>query len=695
MKSFKCFLFLCFFLIATYAFAEGDGYGENPGGYGGDTVLVDNVRDLKSYAAASEPYVILIKDTIDVGSSVQVRSYKTISGINPKSTILGNINVSGGTHDVVIKNLNITNQAEDGITIRNAKYVYVNNCTIFDCADGCIDVTVESDFVTISNCRFYYQQVTFHKFVNLIGADDGNITDRGKLHVTMHGNWWDTGCTSRMPRVRFGYVHLYNNYNNASGNNYASRSGLEGHIFSEYNYFDGVRDPLTTEGGWATSQGNKYVNCEGTIHPGNDVTFTPSYTYATINADDAKESVVPNAGNTNQNPIVPQEKKSTIIHWENQDAIFLGTPLDETQLNATADGNTSSPIYSHPLGTELPEGYHTLTVTFPENEEYLSASKTVNIRVKYDFYTLTLNTINGAGNNLFSVSPEGTLINNILSYPIDTEVEITANNNIISTFENWQNGDTNPTKHVTINGNTEVTALYAPISYIAAWDLINPDGGNKDRTADFYEQDENRTSTLSLNSTNGTISWTSFNESNLLEGKAAAMIRRGSSLAGNYYFEIHVNASRYQNLKVEANMLGMLTYYQQQNVEFSVDGIQFTKIGAFNLEEDSTWYPGTFTLPSEADKAENLTIRFKADLSSHLFNGSVIGTSISEIRVLADPVDNTAVEAVNTEKAVLNRRYFSVDGREQKYPTRGLNIILIEFRDGTSAVKKEWHSNIR
>ncbi len=680
---------LLFFLLLTPLWAEGDGYGENPGGGGGDTVVVDNSRDLKKYASATQPYVILIKDTIDVGSEVRLSSYKTLSGMGPNSTLIGNVTISGGVNNVVVKNLNITNPANDGITIRNAQYVYVNNCTVFDCGDGCIDVTVESDFVTISNCRFYYEAITFHKFVNLIGASDDNITDRGKLHVTFHGNWWDTGCTSRMPRVRFGYVHIYNNYYSCSGNNYCNRAGLEGHILSEYNYFEGVRDPLTTEEGWAKSVGNTYDNCEGTIHPGTDEMFTPSYYYNTTGTDIAKAQAMQHAGNTKNDPNPPQAKKTTRIQWQNQGTIVLGTPLDASHLNATAEGNTSTPVYSHPIGTVLPEGYQTLTVTFPEDDQYLEASKTVNIRVKYDYYTLTLHTVNASGEHLITPNPEGTWINNKRSYPIDTEVEITANNNLVSVFEHWQDGVQTSTRTLTITDDTELTAIYAPITYIAAWDLLDMASGNKDRRADYYQTDENKLSTLSLQSAGGSINWTVFSDENPLEGKVAAMIRRGSSQVGEYYFQLEVDAANYQNIRVEAYMLGMLTYYQVQQVEYSTDqGQTFKKVGAYTLQEASTWYPGAFALPADANGVSRLLIRFKADTNSPLISGGLIGTSISEIRVLADVAVGTPATLETSAKNLVNTRYFTLGGRELPAPSAGITIVLFEWEDGTHSTQK-------
>lgn len=75
-------------------------------------------------------------------------------------------------------------------------------------------------------------------------------------------------------------------------------------------------------------------------------------------------------------------KATPIIIWSNPDDISYGTPLSDTQLNATASvpGNF---IYNPSAGTILNPGIYTLNVNFtPEDEEnYNSADKEVTIEV--------------------------------------------------------------------------------------------------------------------------------------------------------------------------------------------------------------------------------------------------------------------------------------------------------------------------
>lgn len=682
-------IFFGLMVLKTSLFAEGDGFGENPGGAGGDTVFVDNTDDLKHYAGLTEPYVIFVMGTIDVGSDLRLASFKTLSGLDSNSTILGNINIKAGTNNVVVKNLNITNPANDGITIRNAKYIFITNCTVYDCADGCIDITVESDFVTVSYCRFYYQNVTFHKFVNLIGADDADVTDRGKLHVTMHHNWWDTGCTSRMPRVRYGRVHVYNNYFSCVENNYCTRSAIEAEVLSERNFYEGVRDPVTTEGGKLRSLDNMYVNCEGTIYPGMDEVFIPSYSYTSQGADEAKEEVKQFAGNKFRSTSV-NLKKETKINWANPSPIIFGSPLTEVQLNATAEGNTSSPVYSHPSGSILPGGYQTITVTFPEDTQHNQASKTVVIKVEFEFYALNIQTVGTSDTSLIQISPAWSLTGNRLEFKKDTEVKLTALSNLVSKFEMWGNGSAEDTLLVLMDNDQLVSAHYVSLDFIAAWDFVVD--GNKDRISDLYASSENQNALFQLTNEGGTsLNFALFSGENKLQGKNAAMIRRGSSSAGTVYFQIAFDASQYQDIRVNAHMLGMNTYYKTQKVEYSVDGINFSEVGELILEQDSVWYSSSVKLPEDANGKPMVVVRYKADKSSILTTNGTIGTSISEIVVLANDVSTFVADVEKEELKPVKTMYFTVGGKLLPQPVWGINIVLYIYENGSRKAKQVYY----
>jgi pectate lyase len=298
--SFAIIASLLFLLSsASYVLAV-DGWasmaGGTSGGAGGPTITVTNEADLQYYAEQFDPYIIQVQGTIVCNSPIWVKSNTTIIGLGSDATVDTSflLRMEGGVpiSNVIFRNLTITNPRSlyegDGIQLKYAiQNVWIDHCTLIDCDDGMVDITRQSDYVTISWCKFYYTYDTTHNFVNLIGHDPDYTDDRGYLHVTMHHNWWGNLCIERMPRVRFGQVHVYNNYFDTPDAKYNIGVGREAQIRVENNYFDGVRDdcawkqPAEYAGQIGWNGGNVFVNTTLPTWATNeyDTIFTPPYSY--------------------------------------------------------------------------------------------------------------------------------------------------------------------------------------------------------------------------------------------------------------------------------------------------------------------------------------------------------------------------------------------------------------------------------
>lgn len=313
-----------------------DGWAsENGGTTGGGSLTpidVSTAADFKTNVESASPCVVRVVGTIDLGGGVNITSNKTIMGLNTSSTIIGRLGFTTGSSNIIIQGLNITNPnypEKDGISVKNTiTNLFITKCTVYDCGDGCIDITTASDFVTVSWCKFYYSNpapVENHRFVNLFSASDGATGDRGKLRITFHHNWWSSRCDQRMPRGRFGKVHVYNNYYNCSGNTYCIGVGVESQLRVESNYFDGINkawENFNTAGytpgiiGWNSD--NQFMN--GTTIPtwianSYSSVFPPPYAYTL----DAGANV-----------------KSIVMNGAGADGIEPEPPLAPTGLTATA-----------------------------------------------------------------------------------------------------------------------------------------------------------------------------------------------------------------------------------------------------------------------------------------------------------------------------------------------------------------------
>jgi pectate lyase len=97
--------------------------------------------------------------------------------------------------------------------------------------------------------------------------------------------------------VRFGQVHVFNNYYSASGNNYCIRAGVEASILVENNYFDRVDTPHEIDGSGASivANGNSYNATTGAQDESGSA-FDPPYEYTLAPADDIPDAVRAGAG---------------------------------------------------------------------------------------------------------------------------------------------------------------------------------------------------------------------------------------------------------------------------------------------------------------------------------------------------------------------------------------------------------------
>lgn len=284
-----------------------DGYANVGGtttGGSGTPVVCSTLAQLSAAAANDTSRVVHISGMINLGSSnFRVGSNKTIIGLGNNSGFIGNL-ICRQENNIVLQNLKFTNPNSvgdgDGLTLNAATHVWVTHCTFTQCGDGSLDITHGSDNITVSWCKFLYTSNTGHNFVNLIGHSDNNASeDTGKLHVTFHHNWWSTLCVERMPRVRFGRIHSYNNYFNAPGNNYCMRASIQSEIRAQNNSFENISTPFEkfasssstgSQVGRINASGNQTVNCTNVLSF-NDSVFNPPYSFTLAAANTVKAAV--------------------------------------------------------------------------------------------------------------------------------------------------------------------------------------------------------------------------------------------------------------------------------------------------------------------------------------------------------------------------------------------------------------------
>ncbi len=252
-------------------------HGGTTGGSGGTEVTVTSQSQLENYLGSSSNYIIYIEGTIEItpfGHELPVGSNTTLIGKGSDATLKGGGLGIGGVSNVIVKNLYFRDAFvdfdgkttdNDAIEINNSTNVWINHCDFSRYDDGLIDIKNAADYVTVSWCRFHN-----HNKVMLIGADDNDTQDIGHLNVTVHHNWFDgeggIGLHQRVPRVRFGKVHVFNNFYNKMVIR-GPMAAWEADLLLENNYFKDCKDPHPVEGNASDSKlrasGNIYDNSSG------------------------------------------------------------------------------------------------------------------------------------------------------------------------------------------------------------------------------------------------------------------------------------------------------------------------------------------------------------------------------------------------------------------------------------------------
>ena len=264
--------------------------GGTTGGKGYSEVTVSNVSDLKSYAKAGNKIIYVKPGTymgpIEVGSNVTIYGYQGAIIAQPST---GSAMKLSGSKNVIIRNLVFKgigahdDDDEDCLQVNHeSSNVWIDHVDIYDGHDGNLDITNASDYVTISWTKFSYTSAsTGHQFSNLIGNSKTKTTDRGHLNVTIHHSWWADGVKERMPRVRFGKVHVANNLFDSKDASHCVRAAIEANIRIEKNVFIGVQKDLdlyTSEGSITAAQMiSNYEENVKTKQAGTGTAFTPSY----------------------------------------------------------------------------------------------------------------------------------------------------------------------------------------------------------------------------------------------------------------------------------------------------------------------------------------------------------------------------------------------------------------------------------
>lgn len=303
-------------------------------------IVVDNVEAFVKAMKGTEKATIYLKGAITVNEQISISNSenKTVYGL--PGSILDNPNADTPAADtdeaknaaiaktgilkldksknIIIRNVTFKSagacdfNARDNLIIQACQNIWVDHCDFQDGIDGNFDIVHASDYISVTWCRFRYLKSPrkhgfggdsdSHCFSNLIGNSDNRSTDEGHLHITFANCWWDRGCIERMPRVRFGQVHVLNCLYDSPNAKYGIGVGYKANVYVEKCAFFGAPNSKLLKNPWknqASKEGftdyniivSECFNAEDArSRSGMGVFFIPSdaYQYESYSADRVK-----------------------------------------------------------------------------------------------------------------------------------------------------------------------------------------------------------------------------------------------------------------------------------------------------------------------------------------------------------------------------------------------------------------------
>lgn len=274
-------------------------------------------------------------------------------------------------------------------------------------------------------------------------------------------------------------------------------------------------------------------------------------------------------------------------------------------------------------------------------DEAYTFSISTNTALKANFekintYALNYKVEGGAKDYMISASPAPTIVEGKNMYEEGTEVTLTASSNDILTFTNWNDGETGAERKIKMNVDQSYTAAYSAKDFIAGWDFYK--SAREGRTADFAAEDNDVDQLILRDADGNTYTWLDkSNSAGGYEGKNAAVnwTSKKTKPLGETYWQTKVNATAFTDIKVKSSMLYNYNAYETYNVEYSLNGTDWTKVGAIKMPGAKAWTDGEFTLPSDANNKAEVYIRWIADKTSSIkgATGDNDGISITNIYI--------------------------------------------------------------
>lgn len=271
----------------------------------------------------------------------------------------------------------------------------------------------------------------------------------------------------------------------------------------------------------------------------------------------------------------------------------------------------------------------------------MDSNKTVKARFEaIDVFSLHLN-VSGAGKygNVL-ISPAGK-DGEYKLYETGTEVVLTAVDNRVIKFSNWENGSTNKERILTMDADKHIGAVFAADEYIAGWDFS--DSRLKAPFSADYLSNPEQAAILSIFDENGNRTGGKIG---FRHGKNGVQMNQPQASGRGGYYELEFSAKGFRNIKVCSSLLAYYFSYLTQKIQYAVDEGDFRDIRSVEINATS-WTETEVALPDDAAGADKVRVRWypDKDKSSTDFPTSGNELMLADVYVVAEEVkdnDSTA-----------------------------------------------------
>ncbi len=414
-----------------------------------------------------------------------------------------------------------------------------------------------------------------------------NGTDGTEKCVTVQGRTFDGSVTEQ-----FAQITPHRNNKTQADDKFGSADSYTTHF--EYELTAAQQQALTSAEGFSLVMNNGYANNKDCMY--SDVQIhgylngtaveVPKYTFsATVNpAEAGKITIYPNLSEYEAGTEIDIKAEKNFgydfVNWTDAAGAVVS---DKPDFKYTINANT-----------QFTANFNAVTT-----------------------YELKYGVEGGANSYQIQPTPAPEMVDGKMMYEEGTKVTLTAISNPIMVFTNWNDGQSASEITFTMDGDKEYTGVFSAADYIVGWDFYLP--GNSGRAADFYAEDNDAAALILRDADGNLTSWLDKSQQGAggYEGRPAGVNWKTDGL-GKWYWQTTVNATAFTNIKVQGAMTFNYNAYTTYDIEASLDGEAWDKIGSVTVEGSKQWKDYEVTLPAKFNNAPALSIRWIADKSSEI-----------------------------------------------------------------------------